>query len=156
MQDYIQLINDQKFREANVLLLKLVEESPNDPVINFYCAVTYDALGMERKAIQFYKAALTSEINGPLRERTYVQLGSSYRCVGEYQKCRNILEEGMMEYPHNLAMKVFHSMVMYNLNENEESMTSLLSILVSTTSDPWIAKYSKALEFYSDKLDQTW
>ena len=91
-----------------------------------------------------------------MRERTYVQLGSSLRCIGQYQKSKAILEEGEIEYPDNLAIKTFLAIVMYNLNEEENSVRSLLETLVKTSSDPWIKSYRKAIDFYSGKLNQTW
>lgn len=156
MEDIIKLIENQNFQKARNKLLQLVEEKPRNPIVSFYCALTHDALGMEREAIPLYEAALLNEIDGELRERTYVQLGSSYRCIGEYHKSRNILEKGSVEYPDNLAIKTFLAIVLYNLNNEGDSITSLLKTLVRSSSDPWINKYSKALEFYSDKLNKTW
>lgn len=156
LKDIIQLIDNKKFVEARSLLLKQLEETPSNPEINVYCAVTYDALGLEREAIPFYESALSNDISGELRESTYVQLGSSYRCIGEYHKSKDILEKGTVEYPNNLAIQAFLSIVMYNLDEKENAISSLLKILVSSSSDPWINKYSRALEFYSDKLNESW
>ncbi|QHT48638.1 tetratricopeptide repeat protein [Bacillus sp. SB49] len=156
LKEIIKLIEDKEFKTAREKLLPLVRESTKNAELNYYSAVSHDALGMEREAIPFYEAALSYGINGELRERTYVQLGSSLRCIGEYQKSKAILEEGEIEYPDNLAIKAFLAIVMYNLNEEENSVRSLLETLVKTSSDPWINSYRKAIDFYSGKLNQTW
>lgn len=62
----------------------------------------------------------------------------------------------MVKFPSNNALKVFYAMVLYNLKETSESMEILLQLLASTSNDKDIKEYSKALVYYSDKLDQTW
>lgn len=47
-------------------------------------------------------------------------------------------------------------MTLYNLGEFSKAMEILLNSLIVTTKDEGIQKYSKAIKFYSDKLDQTW
>ncbi len=62
----------------------------------------------------------------------------------------------MKEFPQAEHMKVFHAMTLYNLGEFSKAMEILLSSLIVTTKDEGIQRYSKAIKFYSDKLDQTW
>lgn len=67
-----------------------------------------------------------------------------------------MLEEGIKRFPNNHALQVFYSMTLYNLNEHQESMNILLNTIANTTSDLNIQKYNRAIQFYADKLDQTW
>lgn len=47
-------------------------------------------------------------------------------------------------------------MTLYNLEQHQESMELLLKCIIETTKDKQILAYSKAIEFYSDKLDEKW
>ncbi len=47
-------------------------------------------------------------------------------------------------------------MTLYNLSEHSKAMETLLNIVIRTTNHKEIKDYSKAIKFYSDKLDQTW
>lgn len=156
LDEAIQLINERKYEEAQIILRKLAEKYPNNPEVNFYYAGTHDALGMEREAIPYYQKALNNGIKGELRQQTYFQLGSSYRCIGEYQKAVDILEEGLMNFPDNLALKTLLAIVRYNTKDEKEAVSILLKVCVSSSIDPWIQKYSRALSFYADRLDEKW
>jgi tetratricopeptide (TPR) repeat protein len=126
------------------------------PEIHFYCASTHDSLGLEREAIPYYEKAIVYGIAGELRERTFVQLGSSYRCVGEYEKAVSLLKQGLLEYPDNMAIQTFLTMALYNVNETKQSVSLLLRTLLTSSQDPWIKRYGKAIQYYSDHLDETW
>lgn len=89
-------------------------------------------------------------------QNALIGLGSTYRVLGDYKKSRDVLEKAIKEFPDNIAMKVFYAMTLYNLNECSRAMEILLNCLVKTSSDETIKKYGKAIEFYSDKLDQVW
>jgi hypothetical protein len=47
-------------------------------------------------------------------------------------------------------------MTLYNLNEHSKAMELLLKCLIDTTTDDKILSYKKAIEFYSNKLDEVW
>ncbi len=60
----------------------------------------------------------------------YIGLGSTYRCIGEYDKAITILEAGLQKFPENDVMKVFLSIAKYNVNEHESAMKLLLETVV--------------------------
>jgi tetratricopeptide (TPR) repeat protein len=156
LSEALQLIENKQFDEARIILLELIDQFPDDAEINFYCASTHDSLGLEREAIPYYEKAISFGIEGELRERAFVQLGSSYRCIGEYQKAAYVLEKGLEEFPNNLALQTFLAMALYNLKEEKKSVSILLNVLVTSSSDQWIKRYGRALKFYSENLDETW
>lgn len=86
----------------------------------------------------------------------YIGLGSSYRALGKYNKSKTVLEKGIEHFPENNAMKTFYPMTLYNVGEHREAMGILLTCLAHTTNDSEILSYRKAIEFYADKLDETW
>ncbi|WP_409251499.1 tetratricopeptide repeat protein [Bacillus sp. SCS-153A] len=149
-------LNKKEYEEAKVLLEKLVSESPEDPRVNFYCGAVNDSMGFESMAIPYYRRALENGIKGEMREAAFIQLGSSYRCIGEYPFARDVLKDGLAEFPDNPALNVFYSMTLYNLGEHKESFTLLLKTLNSNSSDKWLKKYGKALAFYSEDIDGVW
>ncbi|WP_374049822.1 tetratricopeptide repeat protein [Neobacillus sp. PS3-34] len=58
---------------------------------------------------------LSLGISGENRERTYIQLGSTYRCIGEYKKALELLKKGLNEFPCNNGIKIFYAMTLHNL-----------------------------------------
>ncbi|MCE7793800.1 tetratricopeptide repeat protein [Salipaludibacillus sp. CUR1] len=143
-------------KESNELLMRLVEEFPDDPTINYQCAWSFDILGEEANAVPFYENAIKFGLPSKDLEGVLLGLGSTYRTLGEYKKSKSTFLKGIKLFPDNRAMQTFYSMTLYNLNEHSKAMELLLKCLIETTQDLEIASYKKAIEFYSDKLDETW
>jgi tetratricopeptide (TPR) repeat protein len=143
-------------KESNKLLLKLVKEFSNDASINYQCAWSFDVLGEESKAVPFYENAIKLGLSGKDLEGALLGLGSTYRTLGEYEKSKNTFLKGIELFPNNRAIQVFYSMTLYNLNEHHTAMELLLKCLLDTTTDKDILSYKKAIDFYSNKLDDIW
>lgn len=152
----IELRNADKMKESNQVLLKLVEEFPNNAIVNYQCAWSFDILGEESKAVPFYEKAIKQGLFGKDLEGAILGLGSTYRTLGEYEKSKEVFLEGIKLFPTNNAIQVFYSMTLYNLNEHRNAMELLLKCLINTTEDSEILSYKKAINFYSDKLDEIW
>ncbi|WP_456273899.1 tetratricopeptide repeat protein [Bacillus sp. AK031] len=150
------LLDEKKYETAKELLENIFLQHPEDPEANFYCGAVNDSLGLETAAIPFYRRAIENGISGFNREAAFIQLGSSYRCIGEYQLANETLQKGIEEFPDNQAMKVFHAMTLYNLDEHKESFSLLLTTLITSSSDEWIKNYKRALTFYSEDIDEVW
>ncbi|QUW20276.1 tetratricopeptide repeat protein [Sporosarcina sp. Marseille-Q4063] len=152
----IEMRKTGKQKESNELLIKLVDEYPNDAFINYQCAWSFDVLGLESKAVSYYENAIQLGLSGKDLEGAIIGLGSTYRTLGEYAKSEEIFQKGIDLYPNNEAIKVFYAMTLYNLKEHGRAMELLLNSLIETTTNEEILDYKKAIGFYSDKLDQTW
>ena len=113
-------------------------------------------LGQESKAVPYYEKAIQGNLHDDNLANAYLGLGSTYRALGEYENSKLTLENGLMKFPHNLAIQVFYAMTLFNLNEHERSMELLLKNLATTSSNPDIQKYKRAIAFYSDKLSEVW
>ena len=59
LEEAIEVIKEGKLKESNEILIELVNKYPNDPIINYQCAWSFDALGLEKNAIQYYKKAIS-------------------------------------------------------------------------------------------------
>ncbi|MCP8968611.1 tetratricopeptide repeat protein [Ectobacillus ponti] len=143
-------------QEANERLVKLAQDYPDDALVCYQCAWSYDAMGEERKAVPYYERAIELGLAGRDLAGAYLGLGSSYRTLGEYEKAKRVLGEGMVAFPGHQAMKVFYAMALYNRKEAAAAMEVLLRCLLDATEDESILHYKRAIAFYSDKLDETW
>ncbi|WP_307802255.1 tetratricopeptide repeat protein [Bacillus arachidis] len=83
--------------------------------------------------------------------RAYIGLGSTYRCIGEYEKAIVTLEAGLKKFPDNETMKVVLSIAKYNIKEYEEAMKLLLETVVKLED---VKEYERAILFYKDHLNK--
>jgi tetratricopeptide (TPR) repeat protein len=152
----IHLRESHKHNEARQLLLELHTEFPDDAQVNYQCAWIHDLLGLEREAIPFYEKAVQAGLSGDDLKSALLGMGSTYRCIGEYQKSIEIFQYALTLFPNSQEFNVFLAMAYYNVHEHAKAMELLLSSLVNTSKDEGIMRYQRAIRFYSDKLDQTW
>ncbi len=138
-----------------MLLKSLLQSDPNDPDVNYQMAWTCDFMGNESAAVPFYEKAIASGLKDG-RDGAMLGLGSTYRCLGEYEKSVKVFDQALIEFPDHRAIKVFRALSLYNLGKAEESVSQLLIQLIDTTSDSSIKSYDRAFRFYSDKLNETW
>lgn len=156
LREAIKLREIGKLQESNRLILTLIEEFPEDPQFHYQCAWSFDVLGEEAKAVPFYEKAIHLGLDNEDLEGALLGLGSTYRTLGKYEASKRTFLKGIEIFPANQAMKTFLAMTLYNLEEHQAAMELLLKCLVETTSDKDITAYKKAIDFYSDKLDETW
>jgi tetratricopeptide (TPR) repeat protein len=152
----IHLRESQNHEEARQLLLALHSEFPEDPQVNYHCAWIHDLLGLEREAIPFYEKAIQTGLGGDDLKSALLGMGSTYRCLGEYQKSIEIFQHALNVFPGSQEFNVFLGMAYYNIGQYSKAMEVLLNSIADTSSDEGILRYRRAIRFYSDKLDQTW
>nr|WP_313639035.1 tetratricopeptide repeat protein [Paenibacillus sp.] len=152
----VALRNEGKAEEARMILLELYEQNANDAELLYQLAWTHDVLGLEREAVPFYEKSLALGLPSEQRVGALLGLGSAYRTLGEYDYSKAILEQAVREYPENKEFPVFLAMTMHNLGDHSLAMGMLLKLLAETSSDEGIRSYSKAISYYSDKLEQVW
>src|SRR5678810_552124 len=109
----ITLRETEKPEEACQLLLELHSEFPDDPHVNYQCAWIHDLLGLEREAIPFYQTAIQEGLNGDELKSALLGLGSTYRCLGEYQKSIETFQQALTLFPDSQEFKVFLAMAYY-------------------------------------------
>lgn len=152
----IQLRESGKQEEAKEILMKLHSEFPDDTQVNYQCAWIHDSLGLEREAIPFYEKAISTGLQGDDLRNALLGMGSTFRCIGEYQKAKETFETALEKFPDGNEFKVFLSMVYYNLKEYSKAMELLLNNIAETSKDENVTQYQRAIQFYADKLDETW
>jgi tetratricopeptide (TPR) repeat protein len=156
LEQAIRLRKEDKPEEALSILKELLSKSPNDPNVNYQAAWTCDFMGKESDAAPFYETAIANGLSGEERRGAFLGLGSTYRCLGEYQKSLDTFDKAINEFPSDRSLKTFRALTLYNLGKFSNSVEELLTQLIDTTADENIKAYEKALRFYSSKLDQTW
>lgn len=156
LQEALQLREQKHYQKSYELLLRLQEEHPNDEYVNFQCAWSCDVLGKEQEAVPFYEKAIQQGLEAQDLQKAYLGLGSTYRTIGEYEKSEAILRKGSELFPSNQALKVFHSLTLYNLQQHNTAMQQLLNVILTVSKDENIERYSKAIQFYKDHLDEIW
>lgn len=139
--------------EALRLFNELLSKNPADPDLNYQVAWTYDSMGKETEAVPFYEKAISLGLVND-REGAMLGLGSTYRCLGQYEKSLEVFSRAISEFPHNRVLKVFQAISLYNAKQFDKAVSSLLLVLLDTTSDQEIKSYDRALRFYLDKLDE--
>jgi tetratricopeptide (TPR) repeat protein len=152
----IKLRESEKHEEARQLLFELHNEFPNDPQVNYQCAWIHDLLGLEREAIPFYEKAIQTGLSGEDLKSALLGMGSTYRCIGEYQKSIATFQQALKLFPNSHEFNVFLAMAYYNIGEHDKAMELLLNSLVDISNDEGVLRYQRAIRFYSDKLNQTW
>lgn len=150
-----ELRKSNRAEDAMNILTTLLAAHPEDPNVNYQIAWTCDFMGKEAEAVPYYEKAIA---NGLVEDRSgaMLGLGSTYRCLGEYEKSLEVLDKAVNEFPDVRSLKVFRALTLFNLGRHNESMEHLLVQLLDTTVDTSIKAYDRALRFYSDKLDETW
>lgn len=152
----VALRNDGKAEEAKVMLMELYEQNDSDAELLYQLAWTHDVLGLEREAVPFYEQSLAMGLSSEERVGALLGLGSTYRTLGDYEKSKQLLAQASHEYPENKEFLVFLAMAQHNLGEHSQAMELLLRLLADTSVDKGIRSYSKAISYYSDKLEQIW
>ncbi len=152
----IHLRESQQHEQARAFVLSLHSEFPNDPQVNYQCAWIHDLLGLEREAIPFYEKAIQTGLSGKDLQGALLGMGSTYRCIGEYQKAKATFQRALQLFPEQHEFKVFLAMVHHNLGEHTKAIPLLLNSLAETSDNEGIIRYQRAIRFYANKLDEIW
>jgi tetratricopeptide (TPR) repeat protein len=150
------LRREDNLEESQELLLALLQEYPHDPLVLFEVGGSYDVMGLEPEAIPYYEQAVQRGLEGSDLQECLVCLGSSYRVVGESQEAVDILEDAIDQFPDNNSSRAFLALAYYSNDQVEESVRTLLELLLETTKDENILAYADPLDYYKDNLDEVW
>lgn len=142
--------------EARVLLVALCQQHPEDADLHYESACLHDLLGLEAEAVPFYLAALAGNLPPAKRRGAYTGLGSTYRTLGQFQSACDTLVAGLQEFPEANEMRVFFAMAQHNLGYSKVAIEALLKLIATTTTDPAIQAYRRAIVFYAQDVERTW
>lgn len=137
-------------------MIELANATPNDAELRYEAACVHDHLGLEAEAVPHYRAAIAGDLAAEKLRSAYLGLGSTYRALGAYRDARETLLEGLSRFPEANELKVFLAMTLHNLGESRQAVESLLRVIASTTGDPAIQAYRRAIEFYAQDIERAW
>jgi predicted Zn-dependent protease len=156
LAEAIRLRRQGKPAEARRLLLDLAAEHPGDAEAAYPTAWVHDVLGLEAEAVPFYEGTLSgSELPDEERRGAPLGLGSTYRVLGRYTQAVSILRQGSAEFPDDGALQTFLAMALFNTGQHHEARQILLKLLATTSEDPHVRQYRRAIEMYAQNLDDT-
>ncbi|OUR96803.1 hypothetical protein A9Q84_10710 [Halobacteriovorax marinus] len=152
----IELRKSGDYESSLDLLKEELKVSSHDPELNYHAAWACDCLGNESEAAPYYEAAIKNGLIGNDLRDALLGLGSTYRCLGEYDKSLEKLDQALESFPDDKELVVFRTLTLFNLGRHEESYSDLLNLLVDTTDDDGIKGYGEVLKNYSKCLNKVW
>lgn len=138
--------------EASEILRGVLAEDPGDAAANLSYARILSSLGHEREAITRYEQAIAGGLSDKENEEVTIDLGNSYRAVGEPAEAVEILRQSLARFPENQALRVFLAVSLHDLGEYREATATLLRSLTQVSSDAWIVNYQRAINHYADEM----
>jgi hypothetical protein len=145
-------VTDEQERQE---LLALHAADPDDPAVNYRCAVIHDRMGLEHESVPFCERAIAGGLSGEELRSAFLGLGSTFRAIGEHEKAIATLDRGMLAFPEADEMVVFRAMALHNVGRSGEAVSDLLRILATGPGDG-VDRYRRAIAFYADHLDEVW
>ena len=74
-------------------LLPLYEQHPRDPRVLYEVGGAYDTAGEEATALEFYERAMYEGLEGDIRRRCFLQLGSTLRNLGRLDESTTVFAQ---------------------------------------------------------------
>lgn len=145
-----------KLEESQEVLVALLDEHGDDPLVLFEVGGSYDVMGAESEAIPYYQRAIEAGLEGDDLQECLVCLGSIYRNVGEHELAIRTLERAVEQFPRRNSSRAFLALAYYSDGREDEAVSLLLDLLLKTTSDEDILAYADTLDYYKDNLDEVW
>jgi tetratricopeptide (TPR) repeat protein len=126
-------------------LLPYYADHPENARVLYEVGGAYDTAGQEEIAREFYEKALVAGLEGDLLRRCYVQYGSTLRNVGAYGKSLEVFKAARTAFPDSPALGAFEAITLHAAGRSNESVASLLELVVSFVGTPDIERYKPAL-----------
>lgn len=149
-----QLRREGRHEEARALAVALASRHADDAELQFEAASLCDFLGQEARAVPFYLAALAGSLTGNHRRQALLGLGSTYRTLGRYGEAEATLRSGLSEFPDGSEFNVFLAMTWHNLGRSKEAVELLLTVIATTSTNPDIQPYRRAIGFYAQDVER--
>lgn len=129
---------------------------PNTPEILQQIGWTCEMLGRHREAADAYERAIALGLEPHELSAAFLGLGSSLRCLGEYARAEEVLQQGRLQFPDQREFEVFLAMTLHNLGRHAEALQLALTTLIETADDVGIAAHQRTIRFHAAQLDRKW
>ncbi|MET7618876.1 tetratricopeptide repeat protein [Streptomyces sp. NPDC005408] len=156
LAEAVRLREENRLEDAREHLLALLARFPDDARVAYCTAEVHDMLGLESEAVPFYERCLGGRgLSDDDRRGALLGLGSTYRVLGRYPRAVDTLRLGVAQYPDDGGLQTFLAMALFNTGDHHEAMQILLRLLATTSHDPQVQLYRRAIEQYSKNLNET-
>ncbi len=133
---------------------ELASRHPADPRVAFAYAGSMDSAGDEHGAIREYRRADELGLPDELRQRYYVQAGSTLRNVGDLEGAVRLLEEGVIAFPEDLAMACFLALARHSAGQPGAAVAEMIRAVLRADERGVIhlPRYQRSLRAYADAI----
>lgn len=129
---------------------------PHTPEILHQIGWTCEVLGRYREAAEAYERAIALGLPPNELSAAFLGLGSSLRCLGDYARAEQVLQQGRLQFPEQREFEVFLAMTLHNLGRHAEALQLVLTTLIETADDVGIAAHQRTIRFHAGQLDRRW
>lgn len=141
---------------ARQRLLALSRQWPDDAEVAYQTAWAHDVLEREAEAVPHYRRALAGDgLATADRREALLGLGSTLRVLGRYEEAEATLREAVAAFPDHGGLRTFWAMALYNTGRYEESVRLLLELVATTSEDPTVREFGRAITYYAADLGRT-
>lgn len=149
----LELRRSGELRVSNRLLAELVMEHPDQAMLHYECAWSYDILAEEKEAIHFYEKAIGLGLPDKEAINAFAQNGLLHRLHGQLTESEEVLMGGIRKYGDAGLLKVFYAFTLYDMGKPGEAMHWLKDALIDSTLNPEIMFNHTAINYLGSNLD---
>ena len=131
---------------------RLYADHPGDARIAYEYAGAHDSADDEAAAVPLYEEALAAGLREPHRHRAQVQLASSLRTLGRVDEAVAVIDDVAARHPDSLGIAAFRALVRSDAGRPTTALGELLTAIASTSTDPDVVRYRRALTAYAADL----
>jgi tetratricopeptide (TPR) repeat protein len=133
-------------------LLPLYEQHPHNARVLYEVGGAYDTAGQEATALDFYERAMQEGLDGDLRRRCFLQLGSTLRNLGRVDDSLAAFARARQEFPDSMALVAFEALSLHAAGRDDAAVASLLELLADQVDAEEINRYKPALRGNAEYL----
>ena len=125
---------------------------PHVAEIAYQIAWTCDTLGRTEQAVAAYDKAIALGLPPNEHSNALIGLGSSLRTLGQLDRSADVLHSGQRQFPDNREFDAFLALTLHAQGKHAEALSLALDTLITTTEDPGLTAYGRALRHAASQL----
>lgn len=141
-----------QFNQLLPRLQDLDARHPHVAEIAYQIAWTCDTLGRHEQALAAYDKALALGLPPNEHSNALIGLGSTLRALGQLDRSAEVLRSGQRLFPENREFDAFLALTLHAQGKHAEALALALDTLITTTEDPGLTAYGRALRQAASQL----
>lgn len=134
-------------------LAAIADRNPDDVEAQLKAAYSLDKSGDERRALNYYEAALVLTIPENEKTKFSVCYGSTLSNNMRLGEAIHRLEAASTEHPENSEIKVFLSLALRKADRIEEAYAVLLKAIILEAGEAGLGGFGRAVAEYLEEID---